>query len=277
MLTDTHCHLNLDKFDDDRDAVIRRAREADVGRMLVPGLDLASSRSAITLAETHSDLFAAVGFHPTDIDKMTPDAFLELSELTGHPRVVAIGEIGLDYYWVKDPARRQAQREKLIPQLELAISVNKPIILHLREENDAESGDATGDLFRILETCREKLIKKNHPLHLCPGVFHSFNGNLESAQRAIGMNYYVGITGSVTYRKANSQRELVSKLPLERLLIETDSPFQTPVPDRGRRNEPGFVVHIADKIAELHNTSLKQVAIVTAENANRLFGWKADP
>lgn len=275
MLTDTHCHLDLDKFDADRDAVLQRAAEAGVGKMLVPGLDHESSRAAVTLAESHASVFAAVGFHPTDIDEMTPDRFDELGKLAEHPRVVAVGEIGLDYYWIKEPDQRLAQRQKLSPQLVLASTVNKPIILHLREEDDAESGDATRDLFEILEEWHNRFLHRNHPLVQRPGVFHSFNGNLESARRAIGMNYYIGITGPITYRNADAQQSMVRDLPLDRLLIETDSPFQTPVPHRGRRNEPAFVGHIADKIAELHHTSREQVAMITTQNANRLFGWEA--
>jgi len=276
MLTDTHCHLDINQFDEDRDAVIQRAVDSGVGRMLVPGLDLESSRAAVELAESHARVFAAVGFHPTDIEKMAPESFAALSKLAEHPKVAAIGEIGLDYYWIKEPDRRLEQREKLFTQLGLAGAVNKPIILHLREENDAETGDATRDLFGILAAWHEQLRHSNHPLNGNPGVFHSFNGNLESARRALGMNYFIGITGPITYKNAESHRELVRELPLDRLLIETDSPFQTPVPHRGRRNEPGYIGHIADKIAELHHTSRKQVATITAENANRLFGWEAD-
>lgn len=276
MLTDTHCHLYLDKFDEDRDAVIRRAVDAGIEKILVPGLDVESSYAAVRLAESHKSIFAAVGFHPTEVDKMTPESVDELCELAEHRKVVAIGEIGLDYYWVKEPEKRHAQYQKLLPQLELAIVVNKPIIIHLREENDAENGDATKDIFEILKSWHEKLLVLNHPLYFNPGVFHSFNGNLESAQRAMDMNYHIGITGPVTYKNAESQRELVKQLPLDRILIETDSPFLTPVPHRGRRNEPVFVGHIADKIAELHHTSREQVAKITTENANRLFGWEAD-
>jgi TatD DNase family protein len=279
MLTDTHCHLDLDKFNDDRDAVIERAIEVGIGKMLVPGLELDSSHAAVQLANSHSNIYAAVGFHPTEIEKMTPENFDELANLAGRLKVVAIGEIGLDYYWVKEPEKRLEQRQKLPLQLELSAKVSKPVILHLREENDADSGGATDDLFGILEAWHEKLLHLNHPLYFKPGVFHSFNGNLESAKRAIAMNYYIGITGSVTYKNNDSLRGLVRELPLDRLLIETDSPFQTPVPHRGfrsARNEPAFVVHIADKIAALHNTSREQIANITSDNATRLFGWEAD-
>ena len=276
MLTDTHCHLNLDKFDTDRDAVLRRAVEAGVGKMLVPGLDLESSRSAINLSDSYSNIYAAVGFHPTDIEKMTPGNLEELCKLAEHPKVAAIGEIGLDYYWVNESDKRSEQRKKLISLLELANAVNKPIILHLREEHDAEIGDATNDLFDILKDWQDKLLSLNHPLRFKPGVFHSFNGNLDSARRAIQMEYLIGITGAVTYKKSKSQRDMIRQLSLDRILIETDAPFQTPVPHRGRRNEPGFVTYIADKIAEVHQTTREKVAEITTANATRLFGWEAN-
>ncbi len=161
------------------------------------------------------------------------------------------------------------QRRHLLPHLELAHKVDKPVILHLREENDAETGDATNDLLNILEPWYEKRTQ--------PGLFHSFNGNLDSAKRALEMNFFIGITGPVTYKKNDSQRELIRQLPLERILIETDSPFQTPVPHRGKRNEPANVGLIADKIAEVHRTTRETIAEATTSNANRLFGWEAHP
>lgn len=272
MLTDTHCHLYLEQFTGDIDEVIRRAVEAGVKKMLAPGMDLETSRAAIELAETYSNVFAAVGFHPTEAQKMDKESFSELCKLARHEKTVAIGEIGLDYYWVKDGERQALQRQNLLPHLELACELNKPVILHLREENDAESGAATDDLLNILEPWCENLTA----LKSQPGVFHSFNGNLGSAKRAMEMNFLIGITGPVTYKKNESQRELVRQLPLDRILIETDSPFQTPVPYRGKRNEPANVRLIADKIAELHQTTREAVANITTENANRLFGWEAN-
>lgn len=275
MLTDTHCHLYLEQFTGDIDAVIQRAVEEGVEKMLVPGMDLESSYEAVKLAETHANVFAAVGFHPTDIEKLSDRTFAELSKLAEHKKVIAIGEIGLDYYWVKEDDRQMLQRQNMKPHLELAMAVNKPIILHLREKNDADTGNATNDLFELLEPWHKKLAQTNHSLQFKPGVFHSFNGNLDSAKRAIGMNFFIGITGPVTYKKNDSQRDLVAQLPLERILIETDSPFQTPVPHRGERNEPANVRLIADKIAEVHRTTRETIANVTTANANRLFGWEA--
>ncbi|HQV93062.1 MAG TPA: TatD family hydrolase [Anaerolineales bacterium] len=273
MLTDTHCHLYLEQFAGDIDDVIQRAIDAGIEKMLVPGMDLETSYEAVRLAETYSNIFAAVGFHPTDMQKFNTKSFDEICRLAEHPKVIAIGEIGLDYYWVKETEKRMEQRQNLLPHLELANKVNKPIILHLREENDAETGDATTDLFNILKPWCEKL----DALKSRPGVFHSFNGNLESAKRAMGMNFFIGIAGPVTYRKNETQRELVRQLPLDRILIETDSPFQTPVPHRGKHNEPANVGLIADKIAEVHRTSREAVASITTANANRLFRWEAHP
>ncbi|MCC6298976.1 MAG: TatD family hydrolase [Anaerolineales bacterium] len=273
MLTDTHCHLYLEQFAGDIDEVIQRATDAGVEKMLVPGMDLQTSHEAVRLAETRPNVFAAVGFHPTDMQKFNVKDFEEICKLAEHPKVVAIGEIGLDYYWVKEAGRRMEQRQNLLPHLDLANKVNKPVILHLREENDAETGDATNDLLDILEPWCEKLAA----LKSKPGVFHSFNGNLESAKRALDMNFFIGITGPVTYKKNDSQRELVRQLPLDRILIETDSPFQTPVPYRGKRNEPAYVKLIADKIAEVHQTARETIADATTANANRLFGWETQP
>ncbi len=271
MFTDTHCHLYLEQFAGDVDAVIRRADEAGVKRFVVPGMDLETSQQAIALAEKYEGVFAAVGYHPTDIEKMTVVDFDKLSRLASHPKVVAIGEIGLDYYWVEEPDRRAMQRERLLPHLELADKLNKPIILHLREEHDAESGEASKDLFGILGAWQNSIADKSKA-----GVFHSFNGNLRAAQRAIEMNFFIGITGPVTYKKNDSQREFVKQLPLDRILIETDSPFQTPHPHRGTRNEPSYVALVADKIAEVHRTTREAIAEATTANANRLFGWEAN-
>jgi TatD DNase family protein len=275
MLTDTHCHLYLEQFAGDIDAVIRRATEAGVEKMLAPGMDLKTSNDAARLAETHPNIFAAVGFHPTEIEKMNDKSFAELSKLAEHPKVVAIGEIGLDYYWVKEDDRQRLQRQKLKLQLDLAAAVNKPVILHLREGNDAETGAATNNLFELLAAWHNDLIQMNHPLQYKSGVFHSFNGNLESATHAMDMNFFIGFTGSVTYKKNDAQRELVGQLPLDRILIETDSPFQTPVPHRGQQNEPANVGLIADKIAEVHRTTREVIADATTVNASRLFGWEA--
>lgn len=301
MLTDTHCHLDFDKFDDDRDEVIRRALDVGLTRILIPALDLDSSWAAIKLADSHPMLYAAIGFHPTDLEKWNEHSINDLRELISpHPsplsqrergtrcefdfplsqgeghgkgKIVAIGEIGLDYYWVKETDKRAHQRAVLKQQLLLAQELNKPIILHMREENDAWIGQASQDLLEILSEWHKGLTAQNNPIAERPGVLHSFNGNLETAQKALALNFYIGVTGPITYKNADEKRQIFRQLPLERLLIETDAPFLTPVPHRGKRNEPAFVRHIADKIAEIQSCAPQEVAAVTTANAARLFSW----
>lgn len=274
MLADTHCHLDFEKFDEDRGAVIQRAIEAGVTRILIPALDYESSLSVIKLARLHPNLFAAAGFHPTDVEKMESNSLESLQNLIrGEGKILAIGEIGLDYYWVKEPEKRAFQHQALRQQLKLAEEVNRPVIIHMREENDAWFGQASVDLLEILSEWQQDLVTKNHSLAKNPGVLHSFNGNLETAKKALDLNFYIGVTGPVTYKNADEKRNIIKQLPITNLLIETDAPFLTPVPHRGQRNEPAFVKAIADKIAEVHMTSLEQVAEITTKNAHHLFGW----
>lgn len=287
MLTDTHCHLDFSKFDADRAEVIQRALDVGVNRILVPSLDLDSSHAAIRLADMHPNVFAAVGFHPTDLEKWDVSSIHELKELIlphpipsttgrgvrGEGKIVAIGEIGLDYYWVREPERCAFQQVALRQQLRLAQEVNKPVVIHMREENDAWFGPASVDLLEILSEWHRQLKTESHPLVERPGVLHSFNGNLETAQQAMSLNFFIGVTGPVTYKNAEEKRQILRQIPLTHLLIETDAPFLTPVPHRGKRNEPAFVAYIADKIAEIHMTTREQVAEITTANAARLFGW----
>lgn len=293
MVTDTHCHLDFNKFDPDREQVLQRALEAGISRILVPALDWDSSLDVLRLAESHSALFAAVGFHPTDVEKWDDSSFENLKKLImesgglpytqGRPleqqaaprqnKIVAIGEIGLDYYWVREPEEQARQRAVLKQQLQLAREVGRPVVIHMREANDAWFGPASVDLLEILAEWHAALITQQHELARRPGVLHSFNGNLETARKAIEMNFLIGVTGPVTYKNAEEKRQIIGQLPLESLLIETDSPFLTPVPLRGKRNEPAFVLHIADKIAEIHMITREQVVKITAANAARLFGW----
>jgi TatD DNase family protein len=273
-LTDTHCHLNWNKFDADREEVIARAKAAGLVRLLVPGLDHRSSREAIQLAEKHEQVYAAVGFHPTDLDAWNDNAIENLRNLAqSADKVVAIGEIGLDHYWVKEEAKRAIQREILKEQLALAAEVYKPVVIHMREENDAWFGSASEQLLEILSVWHAGLKSKNNPLAERPGVLHSFNGTLETAQKAIAMNFFIGVTGPVTYKSADQKRAIIYQLPITHLLIETDSPFLAPVPHRGKRNEPAFVREIADKIAEIKSQNLEEVAAATTNNAACLFLW----
>jgi len=272
VLTDTHCHLDFGKFDADRDAALARARAAGLTRILIPGITLDSSRAAVKLAESHHGLFAAVGVHPNDVGTLQVDTFARLRELAKSQKVVAIGEIGLDYYWNSAP--HAYQQKVLQEQLALAAELRWPVILHCREKGDAPHGACAEDLIEILEEWGNRLRVEKNPLVERPGVFHSFSGSRETAQRAIRLGFYLGVTGPVTFQKAVERQELVAALPLERLLIETDAPYLTPYSHRGRRNEPAFVVEIADKIAKLHTLSLEEVAAITSANAARLFSWR---
>jgi len=274
MLTDTHCHLDLNKFNEDRDAVIQRALDAGVERILIPALELKSSKAVIELANSHPNIYAAIGFHPTDLDGWKGSSTKDLQNLSSATeKIVAIGEIGLDYYWVKEPEEQALQREYLKHQLQLAQDVKLPVIIHMREENDVWFGPASIHLLEILTKWHNELKAQGHPLAEKPGVLHSFNGTLETAQTAIEHDFYIGVTGPVTYKNAEEKRKVIKQIPLEKLLIETDAPFLSPVPYRGKRNEPAFVAHIADKIAEIHMTTREQVAEITSANANHLFGW----
>ncbi len=285
-LTDTHCHLDHPKFNPDRTEVLRRAAEAGLTRILIPGLSLTSSRSVVKLAESHRGLYAAIGVHPTEAGTWDEAASKELRALVSphpHPlsrfagergrgegQIVAIGEIGLDYYW--DSAPHELQAKVLEEQLTLAAELRLPVILHCREKGDAPDGACTENLLQALEEWVNELRAKKNPLAERPGVLHSFSGTLEKAQAAISLGFFIGVTGPVTYRK--DRQELIQQLPLERLLTETDAPYLAPHPQRGKRNEPAYIGLIADKIALLHSCDPMRVASVTSENARRLFGWE---
>ena len=285
MLTDTHCHLDLENFDRDRAAVLERAATAGVVHILIPGLSLPSSRSAIKLAESHPILSAAVGVHPTEASTWNESSIAELTALasgssgtsgpsysSGTSKIVAIGEIGLDYYW--NSTSQDIQKHILREQLDLAARVGLPVILHMREARDALHDQCTGDLLQILEAWIAELCLGKNPLAERPGVLHSFFGSLETARRALRLGFYIGVTGPVTFKNAHAREEIVAALPLDRILLETDAPFQAPTPYRGKRNEPSYVRLIADKIGLLHSRTVEEVAAATSENAGKLFAWK---
>jgi len=270
-LTDTHCHLDLEKFDADRDAVIQRALAAGVTRILIPGITLKSSHEIVRLAGSHAGLFAAVGVHPDEALTWDPQTVPALRELASDLKVVAIGEIGLDYHW--DTAPHDYQQMALKAQLDLAAELQLPVLIHLREKDDAPDGDCARDLIRILEEWAGRLRAEKNPLADRPGVLHSFSGSLQTAQKAIALKFYLGVTGPLTFKNAEKRQEIIASLPVEHLLIETDAPFLAPVPKRGERNEPAFVTFIAEKIATLHSITPDQAAEITSSNAARLFAW----
>jgi TatD DNase family protein len=263
-LVDTHCHLDFNVFDVDRADIIRRAKEANVIRIINPGVDIATSKKALELSEVFPEIFTAAGIHPNELDTFEVLKDGELKSLLSHPKVVAIGEIGLDYYWNKSP--KDLQRKAFEFQLKIASEAGLPVIVHNRE--------ATQDIIAILNSW-DSDVKTNYPnLAKCPGVLHSFSGTIEDALHMVELGFLIGITGPVTFKKAIELQNLVRVVPLESLLIETDAPFLTPHPVRGKRNEPSYVKFIADKIAELRGISYEQVAEVTTKNAFRLFRWR---
>jgi TatD DNase family protein len=257
-LIDTHCHLDWRPFDADRAEVIRRAVDAGVARMVTIGADVASSRRAVALAEEYAAVYASVGVHPNDAGDFGENNLNELRDLAQHPKVVAIGEIGIDHYWKRVAPDAQARAFRM--QLELADEVGKPVIVHNR--------DATEEVLSILSG--------HYAGHSSPatrGVLHSFSGDIAVAQRAFEFGFLIGFTGPVTFKKADVLREVARAVPLDRFVVETDAPFLTPEPRRGRRNEPAYVRYTAARIATLRGLSMEELAEQTTANAMRLFRW----
>lgn len=267
MFVDTHCHLNFDSFENDRQEVLERAKEAGVRRILNPGVDLASSRSAVEIAQSNAQVYAAVGVHPNDALSWNEGTIDALEELAEHPKVVAIGEIGLDYY--RDRAPRDLQMKIFGQQLLLAERVGLPVVIHNRE--------ATADILSMLEEWQMGLMASSPMLAERPGVLHSYSDNEANAMQAIDLNFFIGITGPVTFHNAPELQHVVTALPIERLLTETDAPFLTPHPHRGKRNEPAYVRIITEKIAQLRELPVEIVAEITEANAGRLFNWLETP
>ena len=263
MLTDTHCHLNLNIFQPDLPQILHRAGESGVGRILVPGIDLETSRQAVALAEQHDAIYAAVGVHPGDASSWTADTLPQLRALAEHPKVVAIGEIGLDYY--RDRSPRPVQRQVFAALLDLAAELGLPVVIHNRE--------ALEDLWTMLVEWRESLARQGSLLAEKAGVLHSYDGSLETAQQAIANGFSIGISGPVTFKNALDRHQVAAGLPLDHILLETDAPYLTPHPHRGRRNEPAYVALVAEKIAGLHSQPIETVTRATWENAAKLFDW----
>jgi TatD DNase family protein len=254
MLIDSHCHLHFNAFDADRAEVLNRAKAAGVEAIITPSINLDDSRQVVALAQTTPQLYAAIGFHPNDAVGFDEAALAELHQLAHQPKVVAIGEIGLDYYW--DEAPRPVQRRVFEQQLELARQLNKPVIIHQRE--------AAEDTMAVL---RQWAAGSPHP----GLVLHSFSGDMAMAEEAVALGFYLGISGPVTFKNARALPEIVTTLPLERLLVETDAPFLTPPPFRGKRNEPAHVKLVAERIATLRHLPLAELSRQLTHNTVSLF------
>lgn len=260
MLIDTHCHLDFESFDADRDAVVQRALDAGVQQIIVPALDLDNCRTVLALTEKYAGVFAAVGVHPNSSAGWQDGWIGVLRDLAQHPKVVAIGEIGLDYYWDKSP--KAVQQRALGLQLELAAELNLPVIIHNRESD--------ADVVQML--AESPLVGRENP-----GVLHSFVAGWDTAVSALNLGYYLGFTGPVTFKKADELREIARKVPDDRILVETDAPFLTPHPYRGKRNEPAYVAFVAERLAEVRGASTAVFAQQTTANAQRLFPVIGNP
>jgi TatD DNase family protein len=259
-LIDTHCHLDFDVFNCDRTDVLFRAQQAGLIRIVNPGVDLDNSLAILHLCDSHTEVFAAVGIHPTSALTWTQETRSTLRELAQHPKVVAIGEIGLDFYHQHAP--KDVQKRIFREQLDLAGELALPVIMHSRQ--------AEIETFEICALWATKRSPNSSP----PGVFHSYAGDEITAQKAITSGFYIGITGPITYKNAAWLQRLVTLLPTSSLVIETDSPFLTPHPHRGDRNEPAFVRLVAEKIASLKNQTLEHISEITTANAKQLFQWR---
>ena len=252
-IVDTHCHLNDEALYKDLDSVISRARQAGVEKMVVVGWDEASSKLAIKIAEQYDFIYAVIGFHPENVFDIDDKILYDTLNLYKHPKVVGIGEIGLDYHWTKDPDKREIQKEYFIKQIKFANEVGLPISIHSRE--------AFADTLEIL--------KQYPPLH--SGVMHCYSGSVENIQDMINLNLYIGLDGPVTFTNAKTPKEVAAEVPLEKLVVETDCPYLSPHPLRGTVNEPANICLVIDAIAELKQMSKKHLLEVVYDNSCRLF------
>lgn len=252
LLFDTHTHLDSTKFDEDRTEVIERARAAGVHMLVNIGFNRETIPTTMALAEQYDFIYAAVGWHPVDSIDMLPEDLEWIERLCAHKKVVAIGEIGLDYHW--DTSPKEVQQRVFREQIRLARKVGKPIVIHNR--------DAHEDVIRILQ--EENAAEVG-------GVMHCFSGSWETAKQCLDMNFYISFGGPVTFQNARVPKEVVKRVPLDRLLIETDAPYLAPSPYRGKRNESAYVSRVAETIAELLGKTVDEIASITSENGKKCF------
>lgn len=267
-VVDSHCHLDLGQFDEDRDAVLARARAAGVGLIVIPGIDLEQNRRALALAESHANVYVAVGVHPNSSAGLRAGWLDEVRRLAAHPKVAAIGEIGLDYYWHE--ATREQQAGALRAQLGLAAELGLPVIIHCRE--------AYEDVADVLSEWAGQVAAERPALAERPfwGALHAFGGGMALAEAAYGWNFVLGLGGPVTFKNARALHEVAAQVRLDRLMLETDAPYLTPHPWRGKRNEPAYIPLIAERLAELRGISVEEVAAATTATALRFYGLEKE-
>lgn len=254
MLFDTHVHLNSDKYKEDLDEVIERALDAGVNLMAVVGFDEASNARAIELAQQYEFIYAVVGVHPSDARSATEAGWVKLRNQLKHPKVVALGECGLDYY--HDTSFNDIQYEVFKKQLEIAKETKMPIVVHMR--------DSVADTY-------EMLLRYGRGLS---GVVHCYSGDVQMMHKFIGLGFYIGLDGPVTFKNAHAVHKVAKEVPINKLVIETDGPYLTPAPYRGKRNEPAYVRYVAEKIAELKGLSYEEVCKITTQNGLKMYNMK---
>ncbi|WP_404803490.1 TatD family hydrolase [Lysinibacillus sp. S1] len=253
MFIDTHVHLNADQYEEDLQEVIDRALEAKVERMVVIGFDRKTIERTMQLIEQYDFVYGVIGWHPVDAIDCTQQDLEWIEQLALHPKIVGIGETGLDYYWDKSP--KDVQQELFRKQIQLAQKINLPIVIHNR--------DATGDVVQILREENAASVG---------GVMHCFSGSVETARECIAMNFMISLGGPVTFKNARLPKEVATEIALEHLMIETDAPYLAPHPHRGKRNEPAFVPLVAEEIARLKGLTIEEIAQATTTNAKNFFG-----
>lgn len=258
MFIDTHAHLFFENYKEDVDAVITRAKENGVKYIIIPATDIITAREAILLAEKYEQIYATVGIHPHDTKDWNDSLITQIEELARHPKVVAIGEIGLDYYYDFSPQDQQIKAFKT--QLELAIKLDLPVVIHNRDSDE--------DMMDIIQSYCGTGLKAQ---------LHCFNGSLDDAMEYMKMNHFISYTGNITYKKNDGLREILKHTDLNHLMLETDSPFMTPVPYRGKRNEPSYVKYVAQQVADVHKISIEDVGRITSLNTFRFFGIGTPP
>lgn len=255
MLIDSHAHLDDEKFDNDREKIIEDLKRNNIEIVLNPGVNISSSKKAVSLSKKYNSIYAAVGFHPHDLEDMNEEKLDVIRELTTENKVIAIGEIGLDYYYDNSP--REIQKKWFREQIRLAKEVNLPYIVHDR--------DAHEDTLRIM---------KEEAYEGMTGILHCFSGSVELAKEFIELGFYISLAGPVTFKNAKTPKRVAKEIPLEHLLIETDSPYLSPVPNRGKRNEPSLVRYTLEEIANIKDISYEEVAKITRDNFYKLFKLK---
>ena len=257
-LIDTHCHLNFGDYDQDRDQIWADSQAVGVNRLIIPAVDAHTSQEGIALAEKYEGIYAAVGIHPNSTANFDESQIDTFRIMASHPKVISIGEIGLDYHWDKSPKAQQFRAFEA--QLALAKELELPVIIHNREADE--------DVLMILEKWAKDLPES---LKNRAGVLHSFSGDEVLAKRALAIGFYLGFTGPITYKNADMMRRVASSTPLNRILVETDAPFLTPIPHRGKRNSPVYIPIMVDRLASLHNIPTEEMGRYTTENAVQLF------